>query len=66
MLQLEKRKYLNSTFQLNLTKYEKKLSYKIVYYINIYKFESQNLFIICEILKIFQNCSDVTLAIKIN
>ena len=47
MLKLEKSQYLNSIFQLNYTKYEKKLRYKIVYYIKIYKFESQHFFIRC-------------------
>ena len=47
MLKLEKSQYSNSIFQLNYTKYEKKLWYKIVYYIKIYKFKSQYFFIRC-------------------
>ena len=39
MLKLEKSQYLNSIFQSNYTRYDKTLSYKIVDYKNIYKFE---------------------------
>ena len=34
MLKHEKSQYLNSIFQLNYMKYDKKLSYQIVYYKN--------------------------------
>ena len=45
MLELEKSQYQNSIFQLNYTRYEKKLTYKIIFYIKIYKFELQHFFI---------------------
>ena len=45
MLKLEKIEYLNSIFQLNNTRYEKTLQYKLVNYIKIHKFESQHFFI---------------------
>ena len=41
MLKFEKSQYLNSTIQLNYTKYEKNVWYKIVYHIKICKFELQ-------------------------
>ena len=44
MLKLEKNQYQNSIFQLNYTRYEKKLAYKITFYIKIYKFELQHFF----------------------
>ena len=48
MLKLEKKsQYLNSIFQLNYTKQEKTLWYKIFYHIKICKFESQHFFIRC-------------------
>ena len=37
----------NGFFQLNYTKYERKLWYKIVYYIKIYKFKQQHFSIRC-------------------
>ena len=43
MLKLEKSQYLNSIFKLNYTRYEKTLLSEIVYYRNIYIFESKNL-----------------------
>ena len=52
MLKVEKSQYQNSIFQLNYTRYEKKLSYKIIFYIKIYKFELQHFFIRC-IINIF-------------
>ena len=39
MLKFEKSQYLNSIFQLNYTRYEKKLTYKIIFYIKINEFE---------------------------
>ena len=42
-----KSQYLNYIFQLNWRKYEKNVWYKIVYYLRIYKFESQHVFITC-------------------
>ena len=47
MLKVEKSQYLHSIFQLNYTKYEKMLWYKIVHYIKIYKFEPQHFSIRC-------------------
>ena len=47
MLKLEKGQYENSIFQLNCTRYEKKSSYKIIFYIKIYKFELQQFSIRC-------------------
>ena len=44
MLKLEKSQYLNSFFQLNYTRYDKVLLYKIVYYKKIYKPESPYFF----------------------
>ena len=38
---------IQNIFQLNYTKYKKKLWYKIVHYIKIYKFESEHFFIRC-------------------
>ena len=47
MLKLEKSQYQNSIFQLNYTRYENKLSYKIIFYMKIYKLELQHFFIRC-------------------
>ena len=47
MLKIEKSQYQNSIFQLNYTRYKKKLLYKIIFYIKIYKFELQHFFIRC-------------------
>ena len=47
MLRLEKSQYQNSIYQLNYTRYEKKLSYKIVFYMKNYKFELQHFFKRC-------------------
>ena len=47
MLKLGKSQYQNSFFQLNYTRYEKELSYKIIFYIKIYKFELQHFFMRC-------------------
>ena len=45
MLKLTKSQYLISIFQLNYTRYHKKLLYKIVYYKNIYEFEWGHFFV---------------------
>ena len=42
MLKLFKSQYQNSIFHLNSTRYEKELSYKIIFYMKIYKFELQH------------------------
>ena len=47
MFKLETSQYQNSIFQLNYTRYEKKLPYKIIFYIKIYKFELQHFVIRC-------------------
>ena len=47
MLKLEKSESQNSIFQLNYTRYEKKLSYKIIVYIKIFKFGLQHFSIRC-------------------
>ena len=49
MLKLEKSLYQNSILQLNYTRYEKKLSYKIIFYVFFYS----NFF--CTILNFFHS-----------
>ena len=45
MLKFLKSQYQNFIFPLNYTRYEKKLFYKIIFYMKIYTFEMQHFFI---------------------